>query len=151
MLIREIVPTNLCSNPEDINKICNTLTQLNNLKKIWLSSNNLGSNLDNMKIISDFLKNNKTIEDLVLSYNSLGLNSKENLKLLFNGLKVNKTMEELYLFGNNFTEYDENFKLLAENTSLKVIDLNWNKFNKEAKEEFRKINLNKKIEDIFKY
>ena len=102
-----------------------------------------------MKIISDFLKNNKTIDNLYLGYNSLGLNSKENLKLLFEGLKDNKTMKELVLDGNKFTEYDENFKLLAENTSLKVIGLRLNNFNKEAKEEFR--NLNEKTENIFIY
>ena len=142
---------NLGSNPKDINKICNTLSQLNNLKTFSLWNNNLGSNLDNMKIISDFLKNNKTIEYLGLGDNSLGLNSKENLKLLFEGLKDNKTMKTLDLNYNNFTEYDENFKLLAENTSLKAIYLYGNKFNKEAKEEFRKINLNEKTKNIFEY
>ena len=59
-----------------------------------------------MKIISDFLKNNKTIEYLGLGTNSLGFNSKENLKLLFEGLKDIKTMKELDLYGNNFTKYD---------------------------------------------
>ncbi len=40
----------------------NRLSQLNKLKEINLVGNNLGSYIDNMKIISDFLRNNKTIE-----------------------------------------------------------------------------------------
>ena len=60
-------------------------------------------------------------------------------------------MKGLALGRNKFSEYDENFKLLAENTSLKVIRIWDNNFNKEAKEEFRKINLNEKTKNIFRY
>jgi hypothetical protein len=139
----------LNENTEIINRIFCELSQLNNLTSIYLYDNNLGENIECMKVLSNFLKNNKRIELLSLSHNSLGLNSKDNLQLLYEGLFDNKNLKELYLSNNKFTTFDESFRLLAENFNGKSINLMGNKFNEEAKNEFRKINLNEKTKNIF--
>jgi hypothetical protein len=106
-----------------------------------------------MKELANYLKNNNTLIRLNLLSENLGINAKENLKLLIYGLKNNKNFEILDLSSCGFHQYNEYFKILVENSSIKRLILKGNLFAfnfKFENSEFLEINLNEKTKNVFR-
>ena len=107
----------------------NKYIEILNVKNIELSFNSLS--LDNIKLLSEALKENKILTSLKLSYTYIG---EEGAKYIAEALKENKTLTDLYLKGNNIGEGAKYIcDALKENTTLTTLylDLEWNKIGKK--------------------
>ena len=94
------------------------LMQFSSNGELDLRHNDLGSNVENIKTLSDALKVNKTLTTLVLAYNNLGSNV-ENIKSLSDALKVNKTLTTLDLSFNDLGESD--YTELSQFKNLEIV------------------------------
>ena len=127
------------------------------LKTLILSQNNLGLNnpinlnyfndLKDIKYLLECLKENKTINELMLLSCQLGNNIIDDF---YQMLKVNKTIEHLVLYNNNINNQIPFLKLLSlfsdlpenngqTNNYLKVLDLSKNNCSIEINNQFLNI------------
>ena len=82
---------------EGFHDLMNGLESNNKVSKLWLSKNNLGTDIDKFKIIHTFLSCNKTLELLDLSFCEL---NESNAEHIGKGLRGNRNLQSLLLKGN---------------------------------------------------
>ena len=109
-------------------KIMTVIKSLKNITYLNLSNNELHD--DDIKLISDYLKDNKSIIILLLNGNNI---SSSGGFYISDFLSKNKTLEELYLSHNNLNENGLSTLiniLMNNNSTLKNLDLSYNKLTR---------------------
>ena len=89
---------------EGISLLTNALQECKRLSRLEMNSNNFGNaSLENIKYISEIIKNHQSITSLALNSNSLGDGKNaEAIFTLCNAIESNKKISKLELNSNNF-------------------------------------------------
>ena len=107
----------------NINNFQNALTINKSLTSLNLTKMCLGS--EYLNILSEFLKYNKTLENLILSENLL----KDDINIFYNNLQQNKSLKYLSLYNNLLHNLNILNNCLKYNSILEVLDLSYNNIN----------------------
>lgn len=99
-------------NLEEMKLFSKALIENKTITELILRSNNIESNPQNMNLLKQVLQKNKYITILNLSNNFLGINS-ENIKYLSVGLKQNSALATLDLSSNLIGHHPDNMKFLC--------------------------------------
>jgi hypothetical protein len=101
------------SNPDNMKYLSEALKENKSITTLDLCNNSTASNPDNMKWLSEALKENKSITTLNLQWSSIKSNS-DNMKHFSEALKKNKIITTLYLYNNSIGSNPDNMKYLSE-------------------------------------
>ena len=109
--------------------LCNLLNNTSNITSLNLSGIsqnylNETSSIINFKILYEFLKTNKSITNLNLSYNDI-----IDINELCNSLKYNNSLIELNLSNNKINNINYLFDILINNQSLTSLNIKENNLN----------------------
>jgi Ran GTPase-activating protein (RanGAP) involved in mRNA processing and transport len=125
-----------------IKLITDALKTNKTLEMLYISGNKIG--FDGANYISEILKTNKTLKVLDINSNNICAGS---AKLIAEGLKGNTTLKELYISDNNIG--DDGIKaiieVLKDNNTLKVLGINKNNIHNGTEHIAELIRFNKTI------
>ena len=145
--LRELILDNNPLKKESCKYLKELITKKTNLK--LLSLVNCGIK-DEINLLFEGLRENKTLETLNMSKNNLGV-KRELLALCINHCKENKSLKELILDDNKFI--DDDFKALSEmninNKQIKYISFKYN--NLTTKSLYPILNLIEKLKVLRKF
>lgn len=136
-------------NPEEWKKLFEALMKNYTITSLHLRWNKFGSNLENIQILSDFFKANKTITELSLSDNEI--KNPEEWKVFYEALVVNQTITTLDLKCNSLGGHVDNMHFFSEavreNKTITKLDLFDNEINNSEEFEIlgKALKVNKSI------
>ena len=118
----KIISLKHCKINENINLIFEGLGKNKKIKILDLSKNEIGNYPEQFEGIISCLKNNKTLNELILDSNYL---DDETLKMIINALKENKNLSSISLNENQFSKkvVSELFSVINQNFFIKKCNL----------------------------
>ena len=118
----KIISLKHCKINENINLIFEGLGKNKKIKILDLSKNEIGNYPEQFEGIISCLKNNKTLDELILDSNYL---DDETLKMIINALKENKNLSSISLNENQFSKkvVSELFSVINQNFVIKKCNL----------------------------